>query len=142
MELHRADSKLRRVLALALVAAVLVGALGWWWLQAWLASLASLPVAAAKARLLVALAWCLGLLCLSVLSLSIYFWRLGAQVVAQGQFPLPGARVVKDLRLVRGEQARRYGRGLQFFAMALLVACMIGALLAWRAWQALAASAT
>ena len=46
---------------------------------------------------------CLSLLCLCLLTLSIYFWRLGAQVVGQGQFPLPGARVVRDVRKVTGE---------------------------------------
>ena len=82
----------------------------------------------------------LGLLCLCVFALSIYFWRLGAQVVGQGQFPLPGARVVRDVRMVRGEAALRYGRGLQFFGVALLVACLCGAMLGWRAYQAFAAS--
>ena len=140
VEMHSADPKLRRALALAVVAAIVAAALGWWWLQQWLDSLAGLPVEAAKARLLIALASCLGLLCVSVLALSAYFWRLGAQVVSQGQFPLPGARVVRDMRMVRGEAARRYGRGLQFFGVALLIASACSAILAWNAYQALAAS--
>ena len=140
MEMQRADPKLRRALALAIVAALLAGGFGWWWLQHWLDGLAGLPVAAAKGRLLVALAGCLALLCVSIVALSIYFWRLGGQVVAQGQFPLPGARVVRDVRMVRGEAARRYGRGLQFFGAALAVACLCGAVLAWRAYEALASS--
>lgn len=108
--MHRADPKLRRALALAVVGTLLLGALGWWWLQEWLDGLADLPIAAAKGQLLVALAGCLSLLCLCLLALSIYFWRLGAQVVGQGQFPLPGARVARDVRMVTGEAARRYGR--------------------------------
>jgi hypothetical protein len=140
MEMHRADPRLRRALALSIVAALLLGGLGWWWLQQWLAGLADLPFAAAKGQLLVALAACLGLLCLSAIALAVYFWHLGAQVVVQGQFPLPGARVVRDVRMVRGEAALRYGRGLQFFGVALLAACLCGAILGWRAYQALAAS--
>lgn len=45
-------------------------------------------------------------------------------MVARGQFPLPGARVVRDVRLVRGEAALRYGPGLQFFGAALLLASL------------------
>ena len=138
--MHRADSKLRRALALAVVGTLLLGALGWWWLQEWLDGLADLPIAAAKGQLLVALAGCLSLLCLCLLALSFYFWHLGAQVVGQGQFPLPGARVVRDVRRVTGEAARRYGRGLQFFGVALLVAGLCGAVLGWRVYQALATS--
>ena len=138
--MHRADPKLRRALALAVVGTLLLGALGWWWLQEWLDGLADLPIAAAHGQLLVALAGCLSLLCLCLLALSFYFWHLGAQVVGRGQFPLPGARVVRDVRRVTGEAARRYGRGLQFFGVALLVACLCGAILGWRAYQALATS--
>ena len=53
---------------------------------------------------------------------------------------MPGARVVRDVRRVTGEAARRYGRGLQFFGVALLVACLCGAVLGWRVYQALATS--
>lgn len=87
-----------------------------------------------------ALAWCLGLLGLSILALAIGFWRLGAQVIARGRFPLSGARRLRDARLVRGDAALWYGRGLQFFGAALPLACLCAAILAWRAWQAVATS--
>ena len=91
-------------------------------------------------QLLVALGGCLGWLGLSVVALSIGFWRLGAQVVAQGRFPLSGAGRMLDPRRVRGEAALHYGRGLQFFAAAVPVTCLCAAVLAWHAWQMLAAS--
>lgn len=99
-----------------------------------------LPIAAAQGDLLVALAGCLGVLCLAVLGVSICFWRLGAAVVARGRFPLAGASGMHDGRGVRGAAAHRYGRGLQFFGLALPVAFLCAAILAWRAYQALAAS--
>ena len=99
-----------------------------------------LPIASVEDELLVALAGCLGLLCLSVLALSICFWRLGAAVVARGRFPLHGGHWVRDVRLVHGEAALGYGRGLQFFGMALPLACLCGAILAWRAYHALVTS--
>ena len=99
-----------------------------------------LAISSVEGDLLISLVACVGLLCLAVLALSIGFWRLGAEVVVRGRFPLHGARPERDVRLVRGEAALRFGRGLQFFSLAVPLACLCGAILAWRAYQALAIS--
>jgi hypothetical protein len=141
MAMHRADPKLRRTAAWALPAAALVSVLGYVLLRQWFAELKHMPAAAAKSQLLIFVAWCWGVMCVSLFALSAYVWQLGAQVVAHRRFPLPGARVVRDVRVVQGELARRYGRCLQAVSVVLLVVGCVGAALSWRAYEALAASA-
>jgi hypothetical protein len=142
MEMQRADPKLRRTVAWGAVAAAFAGVLGFLLLRQWLAELAHVPAAVAKSQLVNFVAWCLVSLCLSLFAFAGYVLRLGAQVVAHGRLPLPGARVVRDTRVVQGEVARRYGRWLQLLGVALFVASAVGAVLSWRAYGALAAGAT
>jgi hypothetical protein len=91
-----------------------------------------LPRPAAQSQLLTALAWCTGLMCLSLAPFAAYLWRLGAKVVLHAQLPLPGARVLRDTPIIRGEAARRRGRWLQGLAVALLACGIALAVVAWR----------
>lgn len=132
MEIYRADPQLRRLVAVLLVVAAAVGAIIYWFFRHWLMGLSQLPSLAAGSRLALAFGWCLGLACLSLAVFAVYLWRLGAKVVGCGQFPVPGARLLRDTTILRGGPARRRGRWLQGLG-AVLFACAIGlAVVAWR----------
>jgi hypothetical protein len=132
MELQRADPKLRAIVA-SLVLAAIVGSVGVFaLLREWLEGSSQLPRPAAQSQLLTALAWCTGLMCLSLAPFAAYLWRLGAKVVLHAQLPLPGARVLRDTPIIRGGAARRRGRWLQGLAVALLACGIALAVVAWR----------
>ncbi len=141
MEIHRADPQLRRMVALLVIAAVVVGAAILWFFRQWLSGLAQLPTSAAYSQLISVLAWCMALACLSLFVFAVYLWRLGARVVSHAQLPIPGARLLRDTPIVRGALAQRRGRWLQGLSAALF-ACAAGlAVVAWRVLQALASKA-
>ena len=102
MDLIRADPRRRAatlvVVLLVLVAGVALTVL----LQRWLAAVAQLPAAAARPQLLAAFAWAAGSACAAILWLAASLWRSGLRVRRAAQWPLPGARVLRDTVVLRG----------------------------------------
>lgn len=141
MKLHRADPKLRLVVASLLLAAIVAGVVIFALLRQWLEGLSHLPGPAAQSHLLAALAWCMALLCAALLAFAAYLWRLGAKVVLHGQLPLPGARLLRDTPELRGRPAQRRGRWLQGLGVAVLACAAAFAVLAWRLHASLASTA-
>ncbi len=59
-----------------------------------------------------------------------YFIIVGAKTYRSGQFPPPGIKVIRDTKLTRGDQAKKYALGFWLIAATLLVfAVMITILL-------------
>lgn len=142
MEIQRADRERRRQALTTLVVVAAVGAVGMLLLEDWLASLDALPVAEARAALLVAMAWTQAGAGLLLVGLAAWLWRFGAQVLVAGRFPPPGIRVIRDTFVLLGDAARRRGRLLQAAAVTLVLCTVALVLLAWRLHQSLAAVAS
>jgi len=125
MEIQRTDKRLRLIVSVAFLAAVAVGAIGLVVFRDWLDDVRRMPLADARRLLPAALAWIGGTAFLSVFLLGFYFWRIGTRIRAAAQFPLPGARVIRDTALLRGDVARRRGKVMQRIG-AVLVLCALG----------------
>jgi hypothetical protein len=137
MEIQRADRRLRFIVSLAFLGAVAIGAVGLVALEDWLDAARHLAPAQAKRSLLSAFAWLSGTACVSTLLMGLYLWRVGARVRAAAQFPLPGARVIRDTAVLRGAVASRRGKVLQGVG-AVLVLCALGLFAAsWFLYSAL-----
>jgi hypothetical protein len=132
METQRADPGLRRTAALVFLALVLVGAAGLVALQIWLSGLAQPAAVSSQGQLLAAFAGLVGTACVSLLALAVYLWRTAGRVLAAGQFPPPGMRVVRDTPVLRGTKALRRGRIIQGVSVVLVLCCFAFAATAWR----------
>jgi hypothetical protein len=58
---------------------------------------------------------------ITVAAFGMHTARLGRRIAAAGQFPLPGTRVIRDTRVLRGRAAVLVGRGQTFLGRALVV---------------------
>jgi hypothetical protein len=136
-EVLRADPKLRRktlirLVVLAAVGAVVLGCVLPWFLE-FLREAKS--VGTIRTRVI-----CYGFLVflsgLAVLVAGFGFGvvRDGRKVVHLEQFPLPDAVVLRDTRILRGQQARLVGKGNVFLGWALILCA--SALLALSAYAA------
>ena len=62
-----------------------------------------------------------------ILLFSIYLIWVGLRVIKVGQVPLPGAKVLWDTKIIRGERAQFKGKLLISVAVLILITSMIGA---------------
>jgi uncharacterized membrane protein len=65
---------------------------------------------------------------LSIIPMALCLLAFGRKVLASGQFPPPGVKVIKDTRIIQGEKARVRGRMLAFLSIILMVLGLSGAL--------------
>lgn len=72
--------------------------------------------------------------------LSAYLWWFGGKVLRAAEFPPPGARVVRDTAVLRGDDAERRGRTLRRLGVACSIAAVAAFALLWRAVRGLAGS--
>ncbi len=124
-DLQRADERLRiRWLAVLTLAAVL-GAAGLLGLDHYLSGLDTVVADAqldtvAKARLVVRAV--LALIGLGGVLFSLYLARISWRTYSSERYPPPGARVLSDTRIYRGQAARRRGQaGLALAVLTLLL---------------------
>ena len=129
-DMLRADPRLRRRTIGILVAAAVLCVAAVLVFQRWMLGVAdevqSLDALVPRLQTWTALALTGSALCLAVLA-----WlaaRSGRRACQSEQWPLPGARVIRDTPMRRGAPARRVGRLLQVTALAL-IALAIGAAL-------------
>jgi hypothetical protein len=141
MDVQRSDPKLRRVALVVVAAVVVAGVASLAAMQHWFAQLKQLPAAAAQAQLLSAFALAFGTVCAAVLWLAASLWRSGAHVRRAEQWPLPGARVIRDTPVLRGSAAVGRGRLMQAAGVALFVCAVCVAVVAWRLYHAFASGA-
>ncbi len=64
------------------------------------------------------------------LGLCIYLFKLGTLIVKSGQFPPPGLKVIRDVKLETGQKAKSKGRIVQvlsviFLMMGIIIPIMI-----------------
>ena len=134
-EIVRADKKHRRlvlgwaavVTACGVVAMVLIHRLLKVPSDATPAQLAAITERAL--RLVTIIAWLCGL---SFAGIGLWFLRLGYRISRSGQFPPPGAKVIKDTRVRTGPQAR----GMALMALLTgLLSIGVGSLAALFLWR-------
>ncbi len=137
-EILRADPRLRKRLLTALVVTSLSGTVVLFILQGMLANLQNLHGEAferARNGLAAAFTWSIAGSVVLAISASVWLWRVGSRSQNALQFPPPGLRVVRDIVILRGEQAVRRGRLLQILAAALLLSTMGLLAAAWRVYE-------
>jgi len=135
MDVRRADAAFRRVVfavlgASACAAALLIRGLERYQepLSAWVRgdAIGSTPrteiVVAVFAIVLVA----------PLAAVATYLSSLGRRAVRSGEFPPPGARVIRDTPIARGTEACSRGRVLQGVAVFLWAAAVVTGMLLWR----------
>jgi hypothetical protein len=134
-EVQRADPRLRRRALAALAVIAVGGAVALVLLQGVLADLRQLrgnDFARARDALAALFLYSIAGSALLTTSVCVYLWRMANRIRDTLQFPPPGTRVIRDTIVLRGEQAARRGRLLQWLAC-LLVISVIGLLAAaWR----------
>jgi hypothetical protein len=84
----------------------------------------------ARARLLIGVL--AALVIAPVAGIAMYLARLGGRVVRERRFPPEGLAMIRDVIVVRGPEAVRKGRVLQFAAAALTVLSALMAVVLWR----------
>jgi hypothetical protein len=141
MDVQRSDPKLRRVALVVVAAVVIAGIASLAAMQHWFAGLKELPAAVAQAQLLSAFAVSFGTVCAAVLWLAASLWRSGTLVRRVEQWPLPGTRVIRDTRVLRGSAAVSRGRLMQAAGAVLFVCAVCVAVVAWRLYHAFALGA-
>lgn len=130
-----ADPRLRRRAMLTTVCLSIAGAIGLWLLYRYLRNTRSLDSAAldvATVRLLwiVRLAAAVSVACL--VGLGLWMMRLGRRVLRAGEYPPPGAKVVKTTRVRTGPRARVIGNLLLLSAT---IVAVLGSLGTWYLMQ-------
>jgi hypothetical protein len=141
MDVQRADPNLRVTVVIVVVVVLITGVVLFVNLQRWFTALAQVPTAAAQAQLLTAFAWAVGIGCVAIFWLSASLWRLGGRVRRAAQWPLSGARVIRDTPVLRGAAAVSRGRVLQGVGAALFLCAASVSVLAWRLHNGFSAGA-
>ena len=67
-----------------------------------------------------------------VVGMAIYMWRLGAAILREDRFPPERSKLIRDVRVVRGDAARARGRVLRTSAGVLLGLAVLVAVVLWR----------
>jgi hypothetical protein len=62
---------------------------------------------------------------------AVYFWRLGSRILTLGEFPPPGALLIRNKKVLVGEQACRMGRLCRALAIVLIVMSTLLPVLLW-----------
>ena len=129
----RADPRLRRMTLAIVGTAVIAAVFGMAWFQNWLTGIGELPgtdLLILRLRRMIALALTGSAICLALLAW--YAAHKGTRTMQLHQWPLPGARVLRDTPIRRGEQAERIGRWLQICALVLLVLAGVAGIASWQ----------
>lgn len=132
-DIVRADRRLRRQTIAVLGIATVVALLCIHYFQRWLLGIAGLSEPQAlilRMRSLLGVALTGSAICLALL--GGYSARKGQRALKFQQWPLPGARVLRDTPLRRGPAAQRIGRLLQVSAIVLLVLAVATGAVSWR----------
>ena len=124
-EIHRADPALRRLMIYTVVIIAAAGTAGVILFQRWFANMQLLPPDEAWPELIGALAWIGGVMLLIVMATSAYALRLGSEIKRVGQYPLSGARTIRDTVILQGQHARSRGNLLQMTGGLLLVLAIL-----------------
>ena len=133
IEIHRADPQLQRrtmvIVSAAIVAALLLMVLFHHWLDR---AMLAMP----GERFVLEMRRMIGMTCtacgLCMLLLAGYAARLGRRVVEQRRWPLRASRVVLDTRVRHGDDAVRFARMLNMFALVLIVLAFGAGVLGWQ----------
>lgn len=132
-DILRADPRLRRVTLIVLGIAVMAALLGIVLFQQWLRGLVELPRSdelIVRLRQLAAVALTGSGICLALL--AGYSAHKGTRAIQFQQWPLPGARVIRDTPVRRGPAAVRIGRRLQVVAGVGVLLAIATSILSWR----------
>jgi hypothetical protein len=70
-------------------------------------------------------------LALAALAPAVYCYVIAARIDAAGEFPLPGAKLVRDTPVLRGDAARSRAWMLRAIAIALALLALAGGILVW-----------
>lgn len=136
-DMLRADQRLRRLTTIALVVATLVCLLAMFAFQRWINGIGEgqhVAQVVARIRSMIGLALTGSALCFAVLA-----WhaaRIGQRARSSEQWPVPGARVIRDTPVRRGRAATRIGVLLQVAAVVLIVLASAAGTLSWRMFGA------
>lgn len=132
-DLLRADLRLRHLTLAVFGVAVVIALLGMFVFQRWLGGIASMQgtdLAIMRLRGMIAIALTGIAICLALLAwLSAH---KAAKTLKTQQWPLPGARVIRDTTILRGDAASRLGRLLQISAVVLLLLAFATGFVSWR----------
>ncbi|MES2623815.1 MAG: hypothetical protein V4628_00925 [Pseudomonadota bacterium] len=123
--IHTADPALRRLTVYVIVIIVAAGVAGLVIFQRWFSGVQLLPPEQAWPELVRALTWIGGAMLLMVLATSMYALRLGAQIKRVNQYPLPGAKTIRDTTILEGKYARSRGNLIQAVGAMLLVLALL-----------------
>jgi len=136
-EILRADQRLRRLTAIALIVATLLCVVAMIAFHRWMSGIGDgqhVTHVVARIRSMIALALTGSALCFAALA-----WlaaRSGQRARSSEQWPLPGARVIRDTPIRRGSAATRIGVLLQMAAVVLIVLAIAAGTLSWRLFSA------
>lgn len=83
-----------------------------------------------RARLLIAAAG--AILVAPLILVAGYIWRVGARTIREERFPPERMKVIRDVPVIRGEEACRRGRVIQAFAVVLLTLAGLIGITLWR----------
>lgn len=131
-DILRADKRLRALTLIVLVVAVVLALLGMAWFRHWLQVIGNLPgtdLLIVRLRRMIALALTGSGVCLALLAW--YSAHIGSRAIRSQQWPLPGARVIRDTPYRRGPAAIRLGRQLQIGSIVLLVLAVAIGVVSW-----------
>jgi len=122
-DIIRADQRLRRLAILIVVGTTVLGAAAIHWLLPWAATTVKQAVSDGMPRSVVCKTTLavLSVFALTVAGFGFHTARLGKRVAVARQFPLPGMRVIRDTRVLRGRAADLLGRGQACLGKALIV---------------------
>src|SRR5262245_56059805 len=142
MDIRKADPGFRRLALLALIAGVCAGALLIGVFDRYREPMADWVRAdsgrGAQRLELIFVAFAV-LLVAPLVAMAAYLSSLGGRTVRAGEYPPPGARVIRDTPIVRGREALSRGRTLQGLATLLSAASVVIGLLLWRVASSFAA---
>jgi hypothetical protein len=114
---------MRRTAILVVLITTVLGAAAIQWLLPWATATVDQAVRDGMPRSVVCKSTLavLSVFALTVAAFGLHTARLGKRVSIARQFPLPGTRVIRDTRVVRGRAAVLVGRGQAFLGKALIV---------------------
>lgn len=135
MDLHRADIRYRRQALLALIASLVLGLMGLYWLHTWLGRMGAGGLLFGEDRLGLWLLTCAisGLLILTCLVAGIGLLRLARRIGEGQRYPPADMRTARDVPIRRGEAALRMASTARLTAWFLLGLAVL--LAGWGGWM-------
>jgi hypothetical protein len=136
-EILRADQRLRRTTAIALVLALIAALVLVFVFQAWMSRwISTMPTPAVVIELRRGAAFALVASGLCLLLLGGYAARIATRIQQKRRWPLDGARVLRDTVVRRGEAALGLGRLLNVAAITLVLMAAGVGLVSWQLFRA------